>query len=71
MSEFSEALSDYQTKAQELIDETINGIETKYQEKYDALIEKQNTLISKLKSAGELVCSINWSAAGKYNAERV
>ena len=54
LSEFSEALSDYQTKAQELIDETINGIETKYQEKYDALIEKQNTLISKLKSAGEL-----------------
>lgn len=52
--EFSEALSDYQTKAQELIDETINGIETKYQERYDALIEKQNTLISKLKSAGDL-----------------
>ena len=49
LSEFSEALSDYQTKAQELIDETINGIETKYQERYDALIEKQNTLISKLK----------------------
>lgn len=54
LSEFSEALSDYQTKAQELIDETINGIETKYQERYDALIEKQNTLISKLKSAGDL-----------------
>lgn len=54
LSEFSEALSDYQTKAQELIDETINGIETKYQEKYDALIEKQDTLISKLKSAGDL-----------------
>lgn len=54
LSEFSEAMSDYQTKAQALIDETINGIETKYQEKYDALIEKQNTLISKLKSAGDL-----------------
>ena len=37
-----------------MIDETINGIETKYQERYDALIEKQNTLISKLKSAGDL-----------------
>lgn len=54
LSEFSDAMNEYQTKAQDLIDETINGIETKYQEKYDALIEKQNTLISKLKSAGDL-----------------
>lgn len=54
ISEFSSALSDYQTKAQTLIDDTINGITDTYQAKYDALIEKQDTLISKLKSAGDL-----------------
>jgi phage-related minor tail protein len=54
LSEFSNALSEYQTKAQDLIDTTINGITDTYQAKYDALIEKQDTLISKLKSAGDL-----------------
>lgn len=54
LAEFNEAMSEYQSKAQELIDNTINGITDKYNERYDALIEKQNNLIDKLKSAGEL-----------------
>ena len=54
LSEFSEAMSEYQSKAQELIDSTINGITDRYNERYDALIDKQNNLIDKLKSAGEL-----------------
>ena len=49
MSEFSSALSDYQTKAQTLIDNTINGITDKYQTQYDDLVSKQDTLIDKLK----------------------
>lgn len=54
MSEFSSALSDYQTKAQTLIDNTINGITDKYQTQYDDLVSKQDTLIDKLKGAGDL-----------------
>lgn len=54
MSEFSNALSDYQTKAQNLIDSTINGITETYQAQYDELISKQDTLIEKLKGAGDL-----------------
>lgn len=54
LSEFSSALSDYQTKAQALIDDTINGITDTYQARYDDLISKQDSLISKLKSAGDL-----------------
>lgn len=54
LSEFSSALSDYQTKAQALIDDTINGIADTYQARYDDLISKQDSLISKLKSAGDL-----------------
>lgn len=54
LSEFSSALSDYQTKAQALIDDTINGITGTYQARYDDLISKQDSLISKLKRAGDL-----------------
>lgn len=54
ISEFTEAMNDYQTKAQELIDNTIGAVATKYQAKYDELIGKQDNLISKLKSAGDL-----------------
>lgn len=61
MSEFNEALSEYQTKAQNLIDSTIQGISDTYQAKYDELLNKQDNLISKLKSAGEL---FNISDAG-------
>lgn len=54
ISEFQNALSDYQSKAQALIDDTINGITTNYQTRYDELIAKQDQLIEKLKGAGEL-----------------
>ena len=54
ISEFNDAMNQYQTKAQDLIDDTINGITDTYQAKYDALIDKQDNLISKLKSAGDL-----------------
>lgn len=54
LSEFQNAMNEYQQKAQALIDDTINGITSRYQEDYDALISKQETLIQKLKSAGDL-----------------
>lgn len=54
ISEFNTALNTYQTKAQALIDDTINGITETYQARYDALINKQNNLIDKLKQAGTL-----------------
>ena len=54
ISEFQNALSDYQTKAQQLIDDTINGITNKYQTDYDNLISKQEQMIEKLKTAGDL-----------------
>lgn len=54
IAEFSEALNNYQSQAQALIDNTISGITNEYQSQYDALIAKQNALISKLKSAGDL-----------------
>ncbi len=54
LSEFSQAMSEYQSKAQNLIDSTMNGITDKYQAQYDALIDKQDSLIEKMKSAGEL-----------------
>ena len=54
ISEFSQAMNNYSTKAQDLINSTINGIADKYQTKYDELIAKQDDLINKLKSAGDL-----------------
>ena len=54
ISEFSTAINDYSSKAQDLINSTIQGIGDKYQAKYDELIAKQDTLINKLKSAGSL-----------------
>lgn len=61
ISEFEDAVQEYQTKAQALIDDTINGITTRYNERYDELMDKQNNLITKMKSAGEL---FNISGAG-------
>lgn len=54
ISEFQEAMSEYQSAAQKLIDDTMNGIADDYQSQYDALINKQDSLIEKLKSAGDL-----------------
>lgn len=54
LSEFSTAMDAYSQKAQDLINDTINGISDKYTDKYNDLIGKQNSLISKLKGAGDL-----------------
>lgn len=54
ISELQTALNSYQQQAQELIDNTINGITSKYTEQYNELISKQDNLISKLQSAGNL-----------------
>ena len=54
LTELQNAMNAYQQQAQALIDDTINGIATKYTEQYNALISKQDSLISKLKSAGNL-----------------
>lgn len=54
ISEYQQAMSEYQQKAQALIDDTINGITDKYNQRYDELLGKQDNLINKLKSAGEL-----------------
>ena len=54
MSEFTKAMSEYQSAAQSLIDSTMESITTKYNDRYDALISKQNNLIDKLKNAGSL-----------------
>lgn len=54
LSEFSEAMSEYQTKAQALIDDTINGITDRYTERYNDLISKQENLIQKMQDAGDL-----------------
>ena len=54
INEFSDAINEYSTKAQDLINSTINSIGDKYQTKYDELIQKQDTLVDKLKSAGDL-----------------
>ena len=54
ISEFQTAINQYQTSAKALIDDTINGITDTYNKRYNDLISKQDTLISKLKSAGDL-----------------
>lgn len=54
LSEFTTAINEYNTKAQNLIDNTIKGVANKYQAQYDALISKQDSLIQKLKGFGSL-----------------
>lgn len=54
LSQYQAAMNEYQTQAQALIDDTINGITDRYNERYDDLINKQNTLIKKLQGAGSL-----------------
>ena len=54
INELQTALNQYQQQAQSLIDETINGITTKYTEQYNALVSKQDSLISKMQQAGSL-----------------
>ncbi len=54
LSAYNDAMNEYQSQAQKLIDDTINGITDKYQKRYDDLLNKQNNLIDKLKNAGDL-----------------
>lgn len=54
LSQLQEALSEYQSKAQQLIDDTINGITDKYTELYNDLMNKQESLIDRMQSAGDL-----------------
>lgn len=54
MSQFTSAMNEYATAAQKLVDDTMNGISNTYQSQYDALVNKQDSLIEKLKSAGDL-----------------
>ena len=54
LASFNAAMSEYQSRAQQLIDDTINGITDKYNDRYDDLMDKQNSLIEKLKGAGNL-----------------
>ena len=54
MGEFSSAMNEYQTAAQDLINSTMENITSKYNERYDNLLNKQNGLIEKLKDAGSL-----------------
>jgi phage-related minor tail protein len=54
LTELQTALDQYQQQAQALIDDTINGITGKYTEQYNALISKQDSLIEKMRSAGNL-----------------
>lgn len=61
ISAYSDAMSEYQSKAEQLINETIGGITDTYNRRYDELINKQDSLISKLLEAGDL---FNVSGAG-------
>lgn len=61
LQEFDTAMAEYQQNAEALINSTINGVSEKYQAEYDALTNKQENLIEKLKSAGDL---FNVSSAG-------
>lgn len=54
IDEFSKAVNSYQQAAEELINNTINGLTSKFDEKYSDLIDKQNTLVNKLKGTGSL-----------------
>lgn len=54
LSGLQDALLEYQTAAEELINSTMSGISDTYTTAYNALLNKQDTLISKLQSAGDL-----------------
>lgn len=54
ISELRDTLGSYQDAAQQLIDDTINGITDSYDERYNTLIGKQDSLIDKLRNAADL-----------------
>lgn len=54
IGEFKTALKEYESAAKELFENVIGGISDKYQDLYDNLIDKQNDLTEKMRSAGDL-----------------
>ena len=54
ISQFQEAISEYQKSAEDLIESTINGITDVYEDRYNTLLDKQDNLINKLKEAADL-----------------
>lgn len=54
IQEYSAAMQSYQRAAEDLIETTIGGITSKYNDKYNALLDKQEDLIKKMTSAGEI-----------------
>lgn len=61
LEEFNDAMVEYKEKARSFIESSANGLADSFQQQYDALISKQDKLIDKLKTAGEL---FNVSNAG-------
>lgn len=54
LGELQDALNAYQDAAQDLIDSTITGITDRYEDRYNNLVNKQDSLITKLKEAADL-----------------
>lgn len=54
LSEFQTALSDYQNETKTLISNTFKGITDEYEKQWNALEDKQNSMITKLTSTGDL-----------------
>ena len=54
LDSFRNAVDQYSTKAQQLVESTMENIASKYQEQYDELVEKRDSLAAKLFSAGSL-----------------
>lgn len=51
---YTNAINDYASKAKSAVSNVLNGISEKFQEKYDALVDSQKDLQSKLSEFGEL-----------------
>ncbi|MBO6208444.1 MAG: phage tail tape measure protein [Lachnospiraceae bacterium] len=54
LSQFRDAMGQYQEKANNLISSTIENITGKYSDAYDELADKRDNLIDKMRSAGDL-----------------
>lgn len=61
LSDYQNAINGYISSAESLLDSTINGIAEKYNEQYDKLLDKQDSLVEKMKKSGSL---FNVSSAG-------
>ena len=54
ISDLQKSLKDYEAAALNLINNVVNNITDKYDARYNALLDKQDTLVSKMKQAGSL-----------------